>query len=89
MDKTPEQRVWLAGRDTGVEMGRRILAGGAVTLTDGGPDPRVTPELRAAWLNGYGYGISEAAGAIPGHRLALVVQDSTPGRTRLELLPDH
>jgi hypothetical protein len=90
MEPTPEQRAWICGRDTGLEHGRRALQGGTVGL-DGsiGTARRVPWKWRAAFLNGYGHGIAEAAGAIPGHHFALVVQDSTPVQTRTELVPDR
>ena len=46
-------------------------------------------KLRAAFMNGYGHGISEAAGCTPGHHLASVVMDSPPFKVRTELVPDR
>ena len=94
MIKTP-RAAWLAGRDAGHADGKDKLAQAGrfgvehatfCTLQEMPADRALWP----AWLSGYGEGISEAAGCIPGHHLASVVQlDSKPVQTRTELIPDR
>lgn len=92
MDKTAEQRAWLDGRNAGEMFGRMLQPARAASwgeaMSAAEPASR-TPELFAAWLNGYGHGIADGAGAIPGHHFASVVMDSPPFKVRTELVPDH
>jgi hypothetical protein len=87
MERTAEQNAWRAGHEAGTADALRTavmapLAGSAASMPDSG-------NLRAAWLSGYGYGVSDTAGCIPGHHLASVVQSRNPIQVRTALVPDQ
>lgn len=92
MISTPRD-AWLAGRDAGHEDGKAKLAQAGSFAVEHAiwatvQEMTADRELWPAWLSGYGEGVSEAAGCIPGHHLASVYQpDSKPPRTRVELVP--
>lgn len=69
MTDTPERAAWLAGYESGEGAGRLLLRGSIVTLER---DRHRDDLLDAAWLNGYGHGVSAAAGPVPGHHLSFV-----------------
>ena len=87
MEDTPERAAWLEGYEAGLAFGADLQPARARSWGEASsaaePVTR-TPELFAAWLNGYGHGIHEAAGCIPGHHLTYAWDNETrTGRTEL------
>lgn len=88
MISTPEREAWLAGHDAGQDFGRDHLAGGGATTALAAASQRYAGREWAAWLDGFGHGISDAVGPIPGHYLS-GVWDQTRGTLRTELVSDR
>lgn len=89
MSDTPERSAWLDGSAAGEMFGRMLRQGHTWGEAVKAAEPASrTPALFAAWLAGFGQGIGDAAGVIPGHHLASV-WDATARTTRTELVTDR
>ena len=85
MTDTPERAAWLAGYEAATAFVAALDTGSqpsdATRAESGLSYPAI---MFGAWLNGYGHGISEAAGPVIGHHLSYVFNHETrTGRTEL------